>query len=79
MPEARITQLWAWVSAADGPRPAPIGAMTPMGPMPLIHTQRAFVEKLRPLAQSHANQTKQPVQLVCFESVVTHETLEPEE
>jgi len=72
-----ITELWAWVSDADGPREAPIGLVTPMGALPMVHTKREVMEEFRYYAQAHADATGRPARLVHLKDVEVIETLEP--
>ncbi len=79
----KIDRLWVYVQEDTGPNDE--GMVTAMGhvlgmghmPMPLMGSDDARIESIRPVAQSVADATGKPIKLIFFSVRTEIETLVP--
>jgi hypothetical protein len=72
--------LWSWVTRMHDGRWVQVGAMFDAMHMPLtfVDEHTATSGTVRSIARQHAQDTGQPVRLVCYASPVVMEVFDPE-
>jgi hypothetical protein len=64
-----MAELFAWLVKEDDGREGLIAAEVPeigITPVPLVASNRQFMEAIAPIAQAHADRSGKPVRLVRF-------------
>lgn len=71
----KIERLYAWIVTDDTGEDGIPAMASSMGPMPLIGSDKARIESLRPAAMAAARSGNMPLRLVEFTGAVTLEEI----
>lgn len=72
----KIERLYAWIATDESGEDGIPALATPQGTMPMIGSDKARIESLRPRAEALAREEGYPVKLVEFTRMVVLETFE---